>query len=726
MADDIALHLDFETRSTTDLTRSGVFRYAEDPYTWPWGFSYRFGNLGPAYRWLPGMADPDAVLEHVWRGGRVVCHGAQFERTIWNEIIIKRICHHWPRLAIKQQDCTMARAAAVAYPQKLDWLGAALKAQFLKDDEGHRLMLKMMRPRRYNPDGSVTWWDEPENVERLMLYCDRDVIAETNADELLPQLSPASRLDWELDQVINERGVCLDIPAVRRCADLVAYSKKQNDKIMRELTDRAVPKCSNDAKIITWLNSRGIQCDSLAKGVVDDVITLAACYVDDKADQVIKLRQAAWKTSTAKYGAMLDCVSSDNRGRGWINWHGASTGRRAGRLVQPQNFPRVDPDDTALEQEIDWLHKLLAENNYSIRDVYEIITSVYGPLEALTLLSKALRSMIVAGPGNKLVGGDFANIEGRVNAWFAREAWKLQAFIDYDNGVGRDLYTLAYANMFGVTPEMVGRGQKRQIGKVSELALGYQGGIGSYLSMGPTYGVNVFEISGPVEKATPSIVWDETAARYHRPGVNRHNLFEREWTACQILVDSWRRANANIVKFWWHLQDAAVEAVASPGRVVAVPPLNNIQYYSDERCLWCILPSGRMLCYSEPSITEKVVEYIDKKTGETRTYTRYTVWVWGQDGITKQWTQFNLYGGLQCENVVSGAACCLLISAMQRIEAAGFPVVLSVHDEILSEPSAQRTDLNDKLFASIMAQKDAWATDLPVTVKAFEDTRYVK
>lgn len=729
MQDFPAYHIDFETRSATDLKKSGVYRYAEDPTTFPWGFAYQKDYGGEVYgsvqQWRPGYADPTDLLDHIRNGGRVVIHNAAFERTIWNWVLVGRICPHWPAMTISQQDCTMARAASVALPQGLDKLGIALKSDMRKDMEGHNLMMKMAKPRRFNADGSITWWDDPVDVDRNMAYCEQDVRTEGRADNMLPALSPAWRRVWEFDQIINERGVAIDQFAVERSAQLVEYAKKQNDKIMRELTNRVVSKCSKDKEIIAWLNARGIEATSLAKGEVDDVVFLASCHMDDTAQDVIKLRQAAWKTSTAKYRAMQECVSYDNRIRGLLNFHGASTGRWAGRLVQPQNFPRVDPDDKLLAAKIEWLHELLNNRALTPRDIHETIDAVYGPLETLTILSKALRSMLVAGPGKKFIGGDFSNIEGRVNSWLAGEAWKLQAFREYDAGTGPDLYKLAYAKSFGVSVEEVGKGQKRQIGKVQELALGYQGGVGAYLTMGATYGVNPFDLSKPVYDAASAEQWDFTAAQYHAPRTNKYGLFEREWTALKILVDNWRAAHTNVVQTWWDYQDAAIEAVGAPGNIVYVAG-NRVSYYSDGRCLWCILPSGRMLCYSEPELVEELVEYTDRTTGETKTRVKRKVTFWGNDSVTKQWTKQSLYGGLQCENIVQAASCDLLVDAMFRVEAAGYPVILTVHDEILSEPDNWRQDLNERHFAELMSVLPDWADGLPVSVGAWEDTRYVK
>ena len=231
-------HIDFETRSATDLVKSGVYRYAEDPTTWPWGFCYRIGNEGPWYEWRPGWPDPIVLLDHIRHGGTVGCHNAAFERTIWNWVVVARLNPHWPLMTIQQQDCTMSRAAAIAHPQALGKLGTALGTSLDKDMEVNRLMMKMAKPRRFNEDGTITWWDDPADIDRNMLYCGRDVEVETQADEMLPPLTERERRVWEFDQLINERGVPIDEGFVERAAQLVEFSKKQNDRVMREITDR--------------------------------------------------------------------------------------------------------------------------------------------------------------------------------------------------------------------------------------------------------------------------------------------------------------------------------------------------------------------------------------------------------------------------------------------------------------------------------------------------------
>jgi len=685
-------------------------------------------NDGPVKEWRPGWPDPVDLLEHIRSGGKTVAHNAAFERLMWNSVVRVRICPWWPELTTKQQDCTMARAAAIAHPQSLDMLCTVLETENRKDRAGHAIMMKQAKPRAFLPDGTIVWWDDPELTNSNMAYCAKDVLTECDIDTKIPQLSPRWRQVWEFDQLINDRGVHIDRNAVSKIADLVEVAKKEADKTMRNITGRTVPKCTNVGKIIDFLNGRGITAATLKKGDQEDLIYIADLRNDPVARDVIQLRQSTSKTSTAKYAAMLKCVCKDNRIRGLLNFHGASTGRWAGRLVQPQNFPRVDPDDKVLEGKIVWLHELL-KLPLTPREVYEHIEAVWGATECLSLLSKALRSMIIAEEGYKLVGGDFANIEGRVNAWLGGELWKLDAFRDYDNGTGPDLYKVAYARSFGVPVETIGKGQKRQIGKVQELALGYQGSVGAFITMGDTYGVNPFELSGPVQAAATAHQWDMVASEYAGSS-NKHGLQEREWTAIKIIVNNWRAAHPAIVQSWWEYQDAAIEAVGAPGNVVRAAGVGNqarnVSYYSDGRCLWCVLPSGRMICYPAPELVQEPQEYTDRETGEKKIRFRRKVTYWGLDSVTHQWAKSSLYGGMQCENIVSGTACDILVDAMFRVEDAGFPMILSVHDELLTEPSAYEPHLNEHVFARVMSQIGPEYEGLPISVSAWEGERYLK
>lgn len=749
-------HLDFETRSTTDLKKSGVHRYAEDKHTAPWGFSFRMDD-GAMRRWKEGDPLPEDLVQHIREGGWVIAHGSMFERTIWNEIIVERLFPDAPPIVPEQQSCTMGRALAMALPADLERLATVLGVPHQKDMEGAALLRKMMRPRRVNPDGTIVWWNEPDKIERLALYCDGDVYAESDADKAIPWLTQSEQELWVLDQKINDRGVKVDVAVIRRAVELVEYAKKRADWEMAKLTNGYVKKCSEVGKIVDWLNGRGIPCQTLRKGDQDDLITLTEIYDDATAKSVIELRRTAGKTSIAKYAKFLECVCRDGRVRGLLAYHGASTGRWAGRLVQPQNFPRVDAETEA--DYVAFVIQLLL-GDMLLGDVYDLIELVGPPkspigervegVATLSWLSKSLRSCIICEPGNKLVGGDYSNIEGRITAWLSNEQWKIEAFRAYDEGRGHDLYKLSYASSFGVAVEDVTK-PLRQIGKVEELALGFQGGVGAFITMTQTYMVKLHKIVEAVKRAVPAEEWDTYAARYEHArdrvvytrGGGRVALSQNEWTACKIVVTRWRKAHPMITAGWKELQDAAIQAVSEPNSFVPVYS-GRVRYMCDGHYLYCALPGGRVLSYPTPSLgverkeviydgqqwldcNDLALDYIaalERLGYKVRTFDRYHVSVWGIDGTTNQWTKSALYGGYQCENIVQGTARDVLKPAMLRAEAYGYTLVLTVHDELLCE--VPKAFGSAEHFAQVMSVPEPWMAGLPVAAAAWEDVRYVK
>ena len=411
------VHCDFETRSTVDLRKTGVYRYAEDPSTSVLCLSYRVDD-GPLRRWRPGQPAPQHLIDAIAGGALFKAHNAGFERAVWNARMGA------VKIKPEQQDCTMARAAALALPQSLEQCAQVLGAAVQKDADGRRLMLQMCKPRTLEP---LTWWEDDVRVARLLAYCDQDVLAESAVDAVLPALSASERRVWELDQRINDRGFAVDVDLCRHADAVVAEAKKRADTRIWRLTGGAVKRCTETAKIVAWIESQGIPCGSIAKGEIEELVLGAQLQGSKVAEDVIRLRRAAARTSTAKFSSLVNTACRDGRVRGSLAYHAASTGRWAGRNVQPQNFPRVDAERDAPNVEMA-LEMMQAGGGC---DDIELIG------EPMEVLSKCLRAMIVAPPGKKLVGGDLANIEGRVLAWLAGEGWKLQAFRDEDPVVAR-------------------------------------------------------------------------------------------------------------------------------------------------------------------------------------------------------------------------------------------------------------------------------------------------
>lgn len=710
-----AVHIDFETASTSDLKQVGVYRYAEDPRTRVWGFCYRF-DQNPVHTWMFGDPEPVLLLDWVRAGGRIVAHNAAFERTIWNWVLLRRYYPHWPALQIKQQDCTMARAQTLAMPAALGDVAKVMGAQYQKDDIGHALMMKMGKPRRIGKDGTITWWDDPKDIKYLMYtYCPLDVLAETALDDVLSPLDPSERELWELDQQCNDRGVPLDIPHAKRMIRLVVLAKKSADVEMRRLTNRKVSKVTKIADLSAWLRQRGFHVDGMQKGDIIDLITQAELLDDQQAKAAIQLRSEAAKTSTAKYGKMVAMACSDNRVRGLLAFNGARTGRDAGRLLQPQNLTRLDYETDG--RAIDYLHMLL-DTDLSDTEIVNTFELIYGT--PLVWFAKALRSFIKAEKGKKLIGGDFANIEGRGNAWLANEEWKLESFRAFDRGEGPDLYKVAYSRSFGKQVEDVDK-PGRQIGKVQELSLGYQGGVKALLKMARNNGVNIRLIVDAVYEAVSSEIWDTVAAKYEH-AFDQSGLLEKAWTALKIVVTSWRRAHPNIVESWKDYGDAALDAVYRPGIMVPCAG-GKVHYICYGAYLYCRLPSGRVMTYVNPYIVTEKREMIDKN-GEPYEITVNSVRFYGVDSTTRRWFRQALYGGLQCENNTQGIARDVLKYAERVLTYMGYDIVLKVHDELLAEVYEEFG--NPEEFAALMRLKPAWAADWPIEVQAWQGPRYVK
>lgn len=751
----LAAHMDYETRSTVDLKKAGAYRYAEHPSTGVWCLSWRLGD-GPVERWHPGDEPPMELIAHIEAGGLVIAQNAGFERVITNKVI-RRDLPWFPELKIEQQDCTMARALALALPAGLDNLAIALKLRFQKDKEGYNLMLRMCRPRSMDGDTPI-WWDDQEKIQRLGEYCDVDVLTECDADAALPQLNSFEKKLWQLDQTINDRGVMLDVHSIERALEVVGEANKRADDRMWYLTDGDVQKCTETAKIVAWLNKRGVPATSIAKGEHEEIILCGQIFGDETVEEVIRLRGAASKTSTKKYKAMLDCVCADSRARGLFGYSVASTRRWAGRLIQPHNLPRIqDEDPPDVDRAIFFLNT--PKSKADLLDSIELSTG----RSALEVLSRSLRGMFTAAPGKKLYGGDFSNIEGVTNAWLAGEDWKLEGFRLAFAKMGPGMYETSYARSFGKQVADVTKGE-RQIGKVQELSLGYQGSVGAYVTMGANYGIKPGKVAEVARAATSEEAWAAVAKKY---SVRDSRGLDRDaWTGIKIVVNSWRAAHPAIVGSWWALQEAALEAVQNPGAKIPVYD-GKCAYLAANGFLFCQLPSKGVIAYAAPRVRETewdppvfytmlaeetvkaeahgevMIHFtaegrrvepeeplfledgteVPMKVRNRRGRKKYVVEYDGVDSKTKRWSPQYLYGGLQCENIVQAVARDFLAEAMMRIEPK-YPIVLHVHDEVVSEVLEGFGSVDE--YKQIMSILPAWAEGCPIAVAAWEDKRYVK
>lgn len=339
------LHEDVETRSTLDLRKVGAQVYAQHPTTDVWCVCYAFDD-GPVRVWVPGEPVPPDVCEHVQAGKTVAAHNAAFERLINNLILGPR--YRWPYMKIQQMDCTMARALSHGLPGGLGACALYLELPERKDDDGRALMLRMARPRpaRKGEDPALLyWWDDEERLTQLIDYCKQDVVVERALDKVLPQLTEAERQVWEMDQLVNMRGMRIDRAAVTTALAVIEKQRVALHEEMRELTDGDVVSCTALPALKTWLAQKhDVHVYSLDKTALARL--LEDPEVPEPARRALELRRQASLASVSKLQAMLERASpTDDRARQLFRYFGAHTGRFSSSGVQLHNLIRnpIDP-----------------------------------------------------------------------------------------------------------------------------------------------------------------------------------------------------------------------------------------------------------------------------------------------------------------------------------------------------------------------------------------------
>ena len=635
----MVVSIDFETRSAVDLRKTGVYKYAADASTDIWCMAYKAPWSDDVQVWVPGDEMDVRLEDWIVEGGLLSAWNANFERTIWNQIMVGR--YQWPRTKINQWRCTMAQASAMGLPRALGQAAAVLGVEEQKDKTGAALMLRMARPRKVNADGTYTWWNTKDKVEQLIAYCKQDVRTELSVAETLHAMPDSERRLYQLDQRINDRGVALDVDLVHRVKELAENASVEIDAEIQRLTKGSVKAATNGMDLVAWLNSHGIATKSVDKQTVARL--LAYDRLHPVIRQVLLLRQNGAKSSTAKYDAMLHAVNGDGRMRGLLVYHGAATGRWSGKLVQPQNFPRPQKKQDELDEII---AKLKAEEDVSEHGAGTV------------LASDLLRSMLVADEGHRLMFADYSAIEARVLAWVARQDDLVETFRK-----GGDVYKEMASAIYNVDVGCVTDAQ-RQVGKMAILGCGYGMGGKRFAEQCATMGIKV----------------DEDEAKR--------------------IVAVYREKNNMIAQYWRDIEEEFVEMVKGAGRVGTVP---------------LPLPSGRSLTYHNPRIIQRETPW-----GAMRD----TAQVDTLNSVTRQWTSQIIWGGLLTENVVQATARDMMATAMMALEIKGYPVILSVHDEIICEVPEDFGSLDEMI--DIMTRVPAWAEGCPINAEGKEGKRYRK
>ncbi|MBM0386908.1 DNA polymerase [Staphylococcus pseudintermedius] len=649
------MNIDIETYSSNDILKCGVYKYVEakDFEILIIAYSIDGGSVSAidmtmlddtefhaSYETFKiALFDPN-VKKHAFN--------ANFERTCLAK-------HFDADMPPEEWSCTMVNATRLGLPSSLEKVGNALNLQNQKDRAGKNLIRYFSvpcKPTKVNGGRTRNLpQHDPVKWQQFIDYCIRDVEVEMSIATKTKDfpVTEEEQKYWNLDQRINDRGIKLSKELMLGANELDKMSKEDLLKQAIQITRLENP--NSTSQLLKWLNEeQGLDIPNLQKKTVQEYLKRAT----GKAKQMLEVRLQISKTSVKKYNKMHDMMCVDERVRGLFQFYGASTGRWAGRGVQLQNLTKhymsaVELDiarDFIKAQRFDDLSLLLATPPQD-------------------LLSQLVRTTFVAKDGYELAVSDFSAIEARVIAWYAKEQWRLDVF----NTHGK-IYEASAAQMFGVPIESITKGDPlRQKGKVSELALGYQGGPGALKAMGALgMGINESELQG--------------------------------------LVDSWRKANPNIVNFWKACQDAAINTVRSRKTHYT----HGLRFYIKKGLLMIEIPSGRSLAYPKARISENdwgapVVEYM------------------GLD-INRKWAKLKTYGGKLVENIVQATARDLLAVSMLRLDKAGFNIVGHVHDEVIIEIPQNSNGLAK--IEKIMSNPVKWAEGLNLNSDGFTSPFYMK
>lgn len=566
-----------------------------------------------------------------------------------------------------------------------------------KDKEGKALVQLFCKPRpKTSKIRRATSKTHPEEWDKFKHYAKQDIVSMREVVKRMPnwnmQESSTELQLWHLDQRINDRGVCIDVDLAEKAVECIDIEQRRLADETHSMTEGEVQTATQrDAMLKHIAGAYGITLDDLTASTIER--RLNDPDLPDGLRELLAVRQQASTTSTSKYKALLKRVNSDGRLRGTLQFMGAPrTGRWAGRGFQPQNLTRPTLPQWQIDLGIEAIKSGTAD----------LLTD-----NIMKLTSNTLRGCICAPEGKKLVVSDLSNIEGRVLAWLAGESWKIKAFQDYDNGTGHDLYKLSYSKSFGVNPNYVTK-EQRQIGKVQELALGYEGGVGAFITFSTAYGIDLDAMADVAIKNVDLRILDEAKNAYEWALRNKrtYGLSDKAYIVCDAFKRSWRKAHTIIVELWKKLDSGIRYVITGEAKTLRI----NENLVIDKVGAWLRiqLPSGRYLCYPGARIDENgKISYM------------------GLNTYSRKWERINTYGGKIAENITQAVARDVMAWSMPCIDEIGFNIVLTVHDEIITE-APDIPEYSHEYLSQILSTPPEWAKGLPLAAAGFESYRYKK
>lgn len=684
------LYLDFETHSTVPIRRGAdVYLDGGTQLLLTWAiddgpvhvedFVHSSNLLSPEFINVLGVAD------EYW------AHNAFFDRMVLKKLFgLDTNIFKWR--------CSMAQALAHGLPGGLEPLCEVLDVplDLAKVVDGKRLIKKFCC-------GKKILHNDPE-WPAFIDYAIHDITAMRECIKRMPNWNYKGeelRL-WHIDQMINNRGFSVDTQLALEAIKALKSEKGRLDDAIWVQTFGDVTAATQRDKLLMYLCEKqgcflpDLKAKTLREALEDETL-------DSSTKAILRIRLAAAGTSGSKFSRLRDSVSKDGRMRGTLQYSGASrTMRWAARLFQPHNLPRPTMKLGDIRNVIELL-----------RNGRSDVVDLFAPIGKACM--NVLRGLIIASPGSNLMVSDYSAIEGRGNAWLAGENWKVKAFHDKE-----DMYCRIYEQAFNLPRGSVKKkgDARRQIGKVMELALGYQGGVGAFLNMAAVYNLDLEEIGRQVAPEQKSYeAWDRAVITGETFGLSKE-----VYCACDTLKIRYRRANPMIQSFWYQLEDAARTVITQrdPTLKISVGPL---VFDCDKFWMRILMPSGTYLCYALPRIggkkLRKGLDEPDEEEYNGKGEISYMSW------RNKRWVRTKTYGGKICENVDQKLSRDLLGFALLGMHDKGFPVVLHIHDEVIGDvPKA--SGLTFEQFNHIMQSRPKWAVGFPLAAEGYEGPRYEK
>lgn len=744
--------LDFEAYSELDITEVGAIKYAQHDSTERLCMSWRTDaehgfwvsetipngpeefvplrrlfNTASLNRLFKILSNPDVLVE---------AHNAMVERVLWNWHGV--YFDDWPEIAFERWRCSAAKAAACALPRALGDLGRALGLDVVKDEEtGARLMSKLTRPGKDGKRQKAT----QEEWEQFYQYCEQDTAAERAASRAIPDLSPMELRVWQMDQRTNLRGFRVDVEGARHAIRIAeAWTDDKNGELRTICATSAagddpkkqtVERATQRDRLKAWLAAQGVYMPNMKANTIDAAVLQAP---PGPAKDALVILRSIGRSSISKYTKLVECQHA-GRLFDMMKYHGAATGRWTAEKFQPHNTPRGKIKDMpAAFQDIKTL-------------TIEEIRAKHG--DPMTLLSHAVRGVIIPDEEFLLHCGDYSAIETRVNFWFAGELAGLEAFARNE-----DVYCQMASDIYArlITKAMADENKEdaeaRQLGKQAILGLGFQMSYVKFLITCRVYKMKFTtavirkivpqeEIIRLKAEITKEWEWDRCVTM----GMTEKDI--PELILMRFVMERYRTRYAEtVVKLWAAMESAAKNAVKNPGKSFSAGKIGKVKFYCKQfggfvskwdktadkvdgfgikgafvkkplAFLCAELPSGRRIFYPDPEIEETKT-----KSGTIRE----TLSFMGVDQKTHQWVREDTYGGKLTNNVVQGTARDYMAEAKVRTESSPFQLLLSIHDEVIT----QSKTVDVPAFNRLISEAPIWAAGLPVKAECWAGSRYYK